>query len=234
MPPTARALRGDHNRLVPIAKNETLGGFAPDRSDTALLVLDMISDFGFEDGARVFEAALPVARRIARLKARANRARIPVIYVNDNRGRWRSDFTALLRHAGREGSRGAPIVRLLAPGPLDYCLLKPKHSGFFGTVLGTLLEYLGVRRLVLTGVSAHQCVLFTANDAYVRDLEIAIPRDCVASQSNASTKLALRYFEDVLGAKLAASTRLNLGKPRKRVRARGARRRAGRRAAGKS
>lgn len=219
---------------MPIAKNETLGGSAPDRSDTALLILDMISDFEFPDGVQVLKAALPVARRIARLKARANRARIPVIYVNDNRGRWRSEFTALVRHAARARSRGAPIARLLAPGPLDYRLLKPKHSAFFGTVLGTLLEYLGVRRLVLTGVSAHQCVLFTANDAYVRDLELAIPRDCVASESRASTQLALKYFADVLGAQLAPSTRVHLGRLRKPGRARGARRQAGTRAAGRS
>ena len=177
-----------------------------------MLILDMISDFGFEDGSRLFQAALPVARRIAKLKLRAGRAGVPVIYVNDNQGRWRSDFTALLRHSLREGSRGAPIVRMLVPGPLDYCILKPKHSGFFGTVLAALLEYLGARRLILTGVSAQQCVLFTANDAYVRDLELAIPRDCVTSESPAMTQLALRYFKSVLGADLSASTRIRLAK----------------------
>lgn len=177
-----------------------------------MLVLDMISDFGFENGARLFQAALPAARRIARLKLRAARAGVPVIYVNDNQGRWRSDFSALLRQALREGSRGAPIVRMLMPGPLDYCIVKPKHSGFFATVLGTLLEYLGARRLLLTGVSAQQCVLFTANDAYVRDLELLIPRDCVASESAAMTQLALRYFKSVLGADLSASTRIRLSK----------------------
>jgi nicotinamidase-related amidase len=195
---------------MPIARNPSLHGAAPDRSPTALLILDMISDFDFEAGERVCAAALPVARRIARLKLRAGPARVPVIYVNDNRGRWRSDFTALVRQGVREGSRGAPIVRMLMPGPLDYCVLKPKHSGFFGTILGTLLEYLGTRRLVLTGVSAQQCVLFTANDAYVRDLELLIPRDCVASESPAMTRLALRYFKQVLGANLAASTRIRL------------------------
>jgi nicotinamidase-related amidase len=216
---------------MPIARNPSLHGAAPDRCPTALLILDMISDFEFEAGDRVCAAALPVARRIAKLKLRAARANVPVLYVNDNRGRWRSDFTALLREGIREGSRGAPIVRMLMPGPQDYCIVKPKHSGFFGTVLATLLEYLGARRLILTGVSAQQCVLFTANDAYVRDLELLIPRDCVASESPAMTRLALHYFRQVLGANLTVSKRIRLAR---RGRAAVGSRRGGRRAGRRS
>lgn len=197
---------------MPKARNPDLHGLAPDRSTTALLILDMISDFEFEHGAAAFRAALPIARRIAKLKKRAAAAGVPVVYVNDNRGRWRADFGALLRHCLQDGVRGEPIARLLAPRPDDYCILKPKHSAFFATVLGTLLEYIGVRRLVLTGVSSSQCVLFTANDAYVRDLELLIPRDCVASHAAAATRLAMRYFRTVLRADLAPSTRLRIGR----------------------
>jgi nicotinamidase-related amidase len=202
-------------------RNPDLDGAAPDISTDALLVLDMISDFRFPDGARVARAALPVARRIARLRERATRAGVPVVYVNDNRGRWRSDFAALLRASLREGSPGAPIARLLAPRPRDYCVIKPKHSGFFATALGTLLEYLGARRLVLTGVSTDQCILFTANDAYVRDLDLRIPRDCVAAQDARSSRLAFRYFREVLGADLRPSTRLRFRRARRRTGSRG-------------
>lgn len=219
---------------MPIARDASPGGAAPDRSETALLVLDMISDFGFPDGERVLRAALPAAARIARLKRRARDAGVPVIYVNDNRGLWRADFPALLRHALGAASRGASIARQLVPGPDDYCLLKPKHSGFFGTVLATLLEHLGVRRVVLCGVTAQQCVLFTANDAHVRDLEVAIPRDCVASEAPAKTKFALRYFREVLGADLAPSPRIRFGPVRRGARARAARRPGGRQAGGRS
>jgi nicotinamidase-related amidase len=219
---------------VPIARNASLSGSAPDRSDTALLILDMISDFRFEDGERLSRAALRIAKPIARLRQRAARAGIPVIYANDNHGRWRSDFTAQLQASVAEGSPGAPIARLLAPGPADYRILKPKHSAFYSTVLGTLLEHLGVSRLILTGVTAHQCVLFTANDAHVRDLEVLIPRDCVASESKAAAKLALRYFEDVLGADVTASPRVPLARLRKVGRGPAARRAARRRAAHRS
>ena len=216
---------------MPIAKNRSLSGSAPDSSKTALLILDMISDFEFEDGARLCRAALPVATRISKLKQRAARAGVPVIYVNDNRGRWRSDFAAHVRRAVAEGSRGASVARLLAPAPTDYCILKPKHSAFYATVLGTLLEHLDVSRLILTGVTAHQCVLFTANDAYVRDLELFIPRDCMASESQAAAKLALQYFQDVLGVDVRVSRRIQMTPPRKVGRGPAARHAARKRAA---
>jgi nicotinamidase-related amidase len=193
-------------------RNRDLHGAAPDRAADALLILDMISDFDFPKGSSILKAALPVARRIARLKERAVRAAVPVIFVNDNQGRWRSDFADTLARALAVGSKGAPIARLLAPGARDYCVLKPKHSGFFATVLGTLLEYLDVRRLILTGASTEQCVLFTANDAYVRDYRLAIPRDCVATDSSRANNLAFRYFRDVLAADLRPSTRLRLAR----------------------
>jgi nicotinamidase-related amidase len=196
-------------------RNRDLHGSAPDSSRDALLILDMISDFEFEDGGRAFRSALPVARRIARLRERAGSAGVPVVYVNDNAGRWRSDFGALVRRSGRAGARGAAIVELLEPRPADYCVLKPKHSGFFATALGTLLEYLGTRRLVMTGVSSNQCVLFTANDAYVRDFELAIPRDCVAGLSAADSRLAFRYFRTVLGADLRPSARVRFRRSRR-------------------
>lgn len=194
-----------------------LHGFAPDRSSIVLLVLDLVSDFEFEDGARVFRAALPVAKRIAHLKTRAAAAGVPTIYVNDNHGRWRSDFAGLLRHCTQPGVRGAPIVELIRPGPDDYCVLKPKHSGFFATALDTLLEYIGADTLILTGVSSNQCVLFTANDAYVRDLKLVIPRDCISAPSRSATQLALRYFKTVLDADVRSSTELKFPRARRRT-----------------
>jgi nicotinamidase-related amidase len=192
------------------ARNRDLHGFAPDTASTALLILDLISDFEFPDGEAVLRAALPVAARVRRLKARARAAGIPTIYVNDNFGRWRSDFRELVQHCLRSGARGAEVVRLIEPDPEDYFILKPKHSGFYATALETLLTYIGVDTVILAGVSTHQCVLFTANDAYVRDLHIMVPSDCVAAVNAGQTRFALRYFSTVLRADVRASARLRL------------------------
>jgi nicotinamidase-related amidase len=186
-------------------------GLVPDRAAAALVILDLISDFSFEDGAAIARAALPVAKRIARLKVRAKKAGVPVIYVNDSLGRWRSDFPGLVRHCLREDSRGRPIVQELVPAADDYCVLKPKHSGFYATALDTIVEYIGAKRLILTGVSSHQCVLFTANDAYVRDHELAIPRDCISARNAKDTRLALEYFTRVLSADVRPSPAVRFG-----------------------
>lgn len=192
-------------------------GLVPDRSETALIILDLISDYSFEGGDRIARAALPVAKRIAQLKARAKKAGIPTIYVNDGLRRWRSDFPGLVRHCLRAGSLGTPIVAAIEPEADDYCVLKPKHSGFYGTALEMLLTYMGAKHLILTGVSSHQCVLFTANDAYVRDLTLAIPRDCISARNGKDTRLALDYFSRVLGADVRPCARLRFPKARRKL-----------------
>jgi nicotinamidase-related amidase len=181
------------------------GNPAPEKSDTAMLILDLLSDFRFADGPRVYRAALPMARRIAALKRRARAARIPVIYVNDNFGRWRSNLAEIIQHCSTANPCGEAMMKLLGPAEDDYCVLKPRHSGFFATALDTLLEYIGARRLIITGVSSNQCVLFTANDAYVREYDLSIPRDCIAAPSPRETRFALQYFGSVLDADLRPS-----------------------------
>jgi nicotinamidase-related amidase len=131
-------------------KSEDLYGNAPDESRVALLLIDVINDLEFEGGNELFRTALAAADNIAQLRKRATRAGIPVIYVNDNFGRWRSDFKRIVTHCLEDDVRGRPIAELLSPGDDDYFVLKPKHSGFFSTTLDLLLEYLGVRRLLLT------------------------------------------------------------------------------------
>ncbi len=190
------------------AKNEDLHGSAPDKSDVALLLIDVINDLDFPEGDQLLRFALPMAHKIAALKQRARQEGVPVVYVNDNFGRWRSDFSAQVEHCLKDGVRGKPVVELLRPGEDDYFVLKPKHSGFFSTTLDTLLEYLGARAVVLAGMAANICVLFTANDAYMRDLHLAVPSDCVASNTEEENRHALDQMRKVLKADTRPSTEL--------------------------
>lgn len=198
---------GRRGTLMP-AKNEDLHGSAPDTADVALLLIDIINDLDFPEGEQLLHYALPMGRRIADLVKRARKADVPVVYVNDNFGRWRSDFQAQIEHCLHDGVPGKPLVELLRPEKEDYFVLKPKHSGFFSTTLDTLLEYLGVKALVLTGLAANICVLFTANDAYMRDLYLAVPSDCVASNSDEENHYALEQMHKVLKADIRPSTEL--------------------------
>lgn len=192
------------------ALNADLHGSAPDKSAVALVLIDIINDLEFEGGERLARYALPMAERLAALKDRAREAGIPVIYVNDNFGRWRSDFQVLIEHCVEENTRGRRMVELLRPADEDYFVLKPKHSGFFSTTLDILLEYLQAKTLILTGVAANICVLFTANDAYMRDFRLFIPRDCVASNEEDLNEHALEQMRAVLKADIRPAAEIDL------------------------
>ena len=113
------------------AKNEDLHGNVPDNAAVALLLIDVINDLEFAGGEDLVRYALPMAERIAALKRQAKQAGIPAVYVNDNFGKWRSDFRTLVTHCLHEDVRGKPLAELLQPEEDDYFVLKPKHSGFF-------------------------------------------------------------------------------------------------------
>jgi len=193
------------------AKNEDLHGNVPDQCSVALVLIDVINDMEFESGAALLSNALPAARRLAGLRRRAREAGVPVIYVNDNFGKWRSDFRRQLGHVLEDGVRGEAIAELLRPDEKDYFVLKAKHSGFYRTQLDLLIDYLKVRTLVLTGFTTDICVLFTASDAYMRDLEIIIATDCVAATRMKDHERALEHMIRVLDVTAMDSTEIDFG-----------------------
>lgn len=180
------------------------------KSGTALLILDMISEYRYPDGNRIARSARKAAPNIARLRERAHAARIPVIYANDTAGKWESDQKSFVDRCMQPDSRGREIVQLLAPTPEDYFMFKPRHSAFFGTPLHTLLQRLKIARVIATGITSHQCVLFTAMDAHVREFELIIPADCIGAGAAADTKHALYIFSHALMAKVSSSRQLRL------------------------
>lgn len=191
-------------------KSDDLHGNVPDNAGAALLLIDVVNDFEFENGAALLELALPVAKHIAKLKARAKQVGIPVIYANDNFGKWRSDLNQIVSHCLEDGVRGEPFVKLILPDKYDYFVLKPKHSGFYCTSLELLLEHVGARSLILCGIAGNNCVLFTANDAYMREFKVFVPADCVVSEQPQENDYALKQMEKVLKADIRNAGELNL------------------------
>jgi nicotinamidase-related amidase len=191
-------------------KSKDLHGNVPDQSGAALLLIDVINDFEFEGGEALLKLALPVGKNIANLKNLAKQAGIPAIYVNDNFGKWQSDLNKIVSHCLEDGVRGEPFVRLVLPDEDDYFVLKPKHSGFYCTSLDLLLEHLGAHNLILAGIAGNNCVLFTANDAYMRDFKLLVPSDCSASEIQQDNENALKQMEKVLKADIRPAGELNL------------------------
>ena len=191
-------------------QDSDLHGNAPDNSRVALLLIDVINDLEFEGGDKLLRHALPAARRIAAVRKRCKAAGVPAIYVNDNFGKWRSDFKKLISHCIDDDTRGREIVELLKPERDDYFVLKPKHSGFFSTALDVLLKHLGAETVILTGFTADICILFTANDAFMRDYRLVIPGDCVASEDDKENRHSLKFMERLLHADIRPSTQIEL------------------------
>ena len=200
---------------MPLSRNSDLHGAAPDTCAVALLLIDWINDLEFEGGEELFPQALAAAKATAALRRRAKQAGVPVIYCNDNFGKWRSDFRSLLEHVLKDPVRGRPIAELLAPDEQDYFVLKPKHSGFHSTSLDVLLQHLGASTLILTGLAGNFCVLFTAHDAYMRDFGLLVPRDCTASEDETDNRQALQHMANTCKADTGASAGIDFANLRK-------------------
>jgi nicotinamidase-related amidase len=189
-------------------QNDDLHGSAPEKSPTVILIIDMINDFAFPGGDELIEHAEPIVDRIAELRKKADSKKIPVIYVNDNFGKWQSDFRTLLKHCLAKTSKSRPIVENIKPRRKDYFVLKPKNSGFYSTTLELLLDYLQAETLIITGLTTDVCVLLTAADAFLRDYKLLVPSDCTASINASDHEQALSYIKKVLQADTGSSDQI--------------------------
>lgn len=195
-------------------KRSGTNGPASNGSQTALLVLDMITDFKFEDGAKLYPHALRAAERLSDLKERAKDAGVPVIFVNDNFGRWQEDFKSYVSSIRDRSKEGRSIIDLIGPDEDDYHILKPQRSGFYATPLGVLLLSLNVCDLVITGVTTDICVLFTAHDAYMRGFQLKVPRDCTAAVEESYCRTGLGLLERVAYADVRPSSEVTFQRQR--------------------
>jgi nicotinamidase-related amidase len=164
----------------------------------ALIIIDMINDFEFSHGPILAKKALKIAMPIKKLKDDFNTRNLPVIFINDHYNLWQADYTKIIDHCRNKWSN--PILQILLPEENDFFLIKPKHSAFYETALNTLLFQLKVNTLVLTGIAGNICVLFTANDAYMREYRLHVPENCLASADDEDNRYALTMMKNVLKA----------------------------------
>jgi len=169
-------------------------------SRTVLLLVDFINPLDFDGAAELAPSAEAAARVTARLRRRLAPQGVRTIYANDNYGVWTSDFKELWKRCPRRAGVAGRMAELLKPRARDFTLLKPRHSAFYATPLHLLLQQLDCKRLVIAGVAADSCVLFSAMDAYLRGYSVCIPPDCVAAESDQARDQALEQMGRVLKA----------------------------------
>jgi len=176
----------------------------------AMLLVDVINHFDFPQGDCLLGNALRIAPALGRLKRRAREAGIPTVYVNDNFGQWRSNFSQLLNYCLRPDAPGRDFVEQLKPDDEDYLVLKPMHSAFYQSPLDTLLHRLGAKTLILTGLASNSCILCTAHDANMRDFRLFVPGDCCAARSEHEHWQAIEHIGSLNSADIRPSTELDL------------------------
>jgi nicotinamidase-related amidase len=145
---------------------------------TALVVIDMLNTYDFEDADTLAESVGAAVPNIRRLLDRARGEDVPVIYVNDNYGDWNSSIQELWDNA-MAGEHPELVEPIKPPDDVSF-VIKARHTIFYGTPLEHLLKSQEIGRLVLTGQVTEQCILYSALDAYVREIEVAVPADAVA------------------------------------------------------
>ncbi len=171
-----------------------------DPSPTVLLLVDFVNPLNFEGSEDIASSAVEAARRTAALRRRLSKDRVRTIYANDNYGLWTSEFRALWKRCAALGGAPGQIAKLVPPRLKDFALLKPRHSAFYATPLEILLQQLHCKRLVVTGLAADSCILFSAMDAYLRGYSLWIPPDCVAAESQDARDKALELMARTLKA----------------------------------
>jgi nicotinamidase-related amidase len=138
----------------------------------------MLNGYEHEDADQLTESVEAIVDPLAGLIARAGEQGTEVIYVNDNYGDWKVSRDDLADRA-LKGARPDLVEPILPPDSADF-VMKARHTIFYMTPLEYLLQQKEIGHLVLTGQVTEQCILYSALDAYVRHLEVSVPRDGVA------------------------------------------------------
>jgi nicotinamidase-related amidase len=175
-------------------------------SRTALAVIDMLNPYDHPDADRLVASVADALPAMVPLVERAAAEDVPIVYVNDNFGAWRSDRHELVASA-LHGSR-PDLVEPIAPADESLFVVKVRHSIFYQTPLEYLLAQEKVDRLVLVGQVTEQCVLYSALDAHIRHLEVCVPADAVAHIHPDLADAALRMMELNMGADLCPAAKV--------------------------
>ena len=162
-------------------------------SRTSLVVIDMINPYDHADADKLVGSVREVLPQVGGLLERAGDSDVPVIYVNDNFGSWRSNRDDLVESALR--GHHPELVEPIRPQAGSLFVVKVRHSIFFQTPLEYLLGQEAVERVVLTGQVTEQCVLYSALDAYIRHFDVSVPRDAVAHIHEDLAEAALKMME---------------------------------------
>lgn len=192
----------------------------PDASRTAVIVVDLQNGFCHPEGSfaglglpsEMLAAAVPGSRRVVEA---ARAAGVPVIYT---RFVYRADYRdggvltgevmPALAESGSlaEGTWDSELLDELDVRDEDWVIDKNRYSAFYGTRLEPVLTSLGVRDLVMCGVTTNMCVETTARDAGQRDYRTFVVGDACGELDQQRHDVALGTIDFGFGWVLDVGT----------------------------
>jgi nicotinamidase-related amidase len=98
-----------------------------------------------------------------------------------------------------EGTEGAELLSELDTHSDDHKIVKKRYSAFYQTELDSLLNNIGATHLILAGINTHACIRSTAVDAYQRDFEVILAKDCIGSYDQVHHDVSWRYMNGKIG-----------------------------------
>lgn len=146
----------------------------------------------------------------------ARRAGLPIVYANDDGGRFDGDGRALVERA-LAGPAG-DTVELIRPNEGEALVLKPRYSAFIGTPLELLLRELGARRILLCGTATEMCVAQTAISARELGYQVSVLAPACACVDEEDERLALDYLERIVGCRIVTDVGGEVAGERERFR----------------
>lgn len=155
------------------------------RSERAILVLDMINEFAHKEGRQYEVSTVDIVPFIqGELQYFRERMR-PVIFCN----------TLVDYETREEGENFATeVIQALSPRTGEVCLSKTRPNAFFRTDLADILLSLRVRNLTIVGAFSHTSVITTAACALERGLSVVVPETCVCAPYPQDHAAALRLI----------------------------------------
>lgn len=169
---------------------------------TAILMIDLINDFHFEEGDLLLKHTRQIIPHLKKLKEYAHKHHYPIIYVNDHYETWSTNYREIAETC--RTPENDDIIQLGLPEKEDYFIMKPQMSAFFRTPLGSLLEELQIEHLIMAGIAGNICILFSANDAHMRGYTLHVPENCIASNTKKHNEEAIQLMRQVFNAKTKA------------------------------
>ncbi len=162
----------------------------------ALIVVDMLNDF-FKDNP-MKKKKYVLTKKINNLVGIIREKNIPIIFIRQEFKKDISDAYLFMKKRKEintiQGTVGAQILSGIKIEKRDVIIIKKRFSAFYKTRLDSYLKRKKIDSLIILGIFTHSCIRQTTIDAYQRDFNIILAKECIDSWDEKHHRITLDYL----------------------------------------